>query len=179
MPFVNQVLLALLVMTAGAFDILTRRIPNWLVATGLLTGLAMNILLFEWDGLRASLLGIGIATVIYLPLYALRAMGAGDVKLMMAIGAMVGPGPWIGIFLITGVLGGAVALCMLALRKGLGRTSANVRQIIVSLAHFRAPYAENPELDVRSERALRLPHGAVIAVGTIVFLSIGKLLSKF
>src|SRR4051794_20714595 len=162
MPFMNQVLLAVLVMTAGVFDLRFRRIPNWLVATGLLTGLTLNIVLFEWEGLKASLLGIGIATVIYLPLYALRAMGAGDVKLMMAIGAMVGPGPWIGIFVITGVFGGVVALGMLLARRGLGRTAGNVRHILVSLAQFRAPYAGNPELDVRSDRALRLPHGAVI-----------------
>ncbi len=38
------------------------------------------------------------------------------------------------------------------------------------LSHGRAPYLANPELDVRSSKALRLPHGAVIAAGTAIFL---------
>jgi prepilin peptidase CpaA len=179
MPFASQILLATFVLAAGAYDLRVRRIPNWLVGIGLVLGFAINITLFGWDGLKASLLGIGIATIIYLPLYALRAMGAGDVKLMMAIGSIVGPGPWIGIFLITGILGGIVAMCLLILKKRVGHSMVNLTSIFSSLSRLRAPYKENPELDVRNERALRLPHGAVIAFATILFLSVGKLLSKF
>ena len=175
----TQWLLAILVLTAGGYDLRTRRIPNWLVLVGLLTGIAVNVTVFEWEGLRASLLGMGLAALIDIPLYALRAMGAGDAKLMMAVGAMVGPGPWFAIFILTSILGGVGAVSILLWRKGLGRSLGNVGTILSSLLRMRAPYHDNPELDVRNERAVRLPHGAVIAMGTILFLSAGKLLSKF
>ena len=74
-----------MVAIAAVYDIRFRRIPNWLVLTGLVLGLGLNTFLFRWPGARASLLGIGLAFLIYFPLYLLRGMGAGDVKLMAAI----------------------------------------------------------------------------------------------
>jgi prepilin peptidase CpaA len=175
MALASQIVLIALVFTAGVYDIKWRRIPNWLVLAGLVLGLALNTFLFEWAGLKASLLGIGFATLIYFPLYLLRGMGAGDVKLMMAIGAIVGPGTWFGIFLTTGILGGVIALLLLLARGRLRKTFWNVGFLLHSILHLRAPYA-NPELDVRSGQGLRLPHGAVIAVGTVAFLAIGRMM---
>src|SRR5215831_17994976 len=109
MTLASQWVLLSLVVAAGVYDILYRRIPNWLVASGLAVGIALNLFLFGWTGLKSSLLGIGLAMAVYFPLYLLRGMGAGDVKLMMAVGAIVGPGTWFGILIFTGILGGVVA----------------------------------------------------------------------
>jgi prepilin peptidase CpaA len=175
MALASQIILIALVFTAGVYDIKWRRIPNWLALTGLLLGAALNGFLFEWAGVKATLLGVGFAFLIYFPLYLLRGMGAGDVKLMMAIGAIVGPGTWFGIFLTTGIIGGLVAVLLLVARRRLQKTFWNVRMLLDSIVHFRAPYA-NPELDVRSAQGLRMPHGAVIAVGTVAFLALGRIL---
>ncbi len=91
LPLVMQVVLVLIVMTAGIYDLRFRRIPNWLVLVGLVLGFGLNTFLFGLSGLERSAMGMGLALLIYFPLYLLRAMGAGDAKLMAAVGAIVGP----------------------------------------------------------------------------------------
>jgi prepilin peptidase CpaA len=101
-------LLFALVIGAAAYDIPYRRIPNWLTATGVLLGIGMNMFLYQgWPGLRISLGGLALGFGAYFMLYVLRAMGAGDVKLMAAVGAMVGWQDWVGIFVLTAIIGGA------------------------------------------------------------------------
>jgi prepilin peptidase CpaA len=167
---VIQVLLVLLVLAAAVFDLRYRRIPNWLVLAGLLAGLAGNALLAGWSGLRLAGLGIGLAFLIYIPLYAIRAMGAGDAKLMAAVGALAGPGPWLLIFFATALVGGLLAIVFVVSKGRVRTTLSNVVFMLQELASFRPPYARNPELDVRDPRAARLPHSVSVAVGCIIVL---------
>src|SRR5712692_9909112 len=113
LPRVLQAVLVLIVGAAGIYDLRFRRIPNWLVLTGLVLGIGLNGFLFEWAGLRNAAMGFGLALLIYFPLYMLRAMGAGDAKLMAAVGSIVGPGNWIILFVVTAILGGVAALVVL------------------------------------------------------------------
>jgi prepilin peptidase CpaA len=163
--------LAVLVIAAAAFDFRTRKIPNWLCAAGFLCGFACQIALFEWAGARDAALGAGLALLVYLPLFALRAVGGGDVKLMAAVGSLAGPKSWIAIFLITAISGGAIALVMIAVKGRMGRTLHNVGILLTELAHFRAPHRAEQELDVSSGQGLRLPHGCTIAAGTLLYLA--------
>ncbi len=82
--------LALLLLAASMCDILTRRIPNALCAAGLAAGLIGHVWLGGELGLLHALAGIAAALPLLL-LYAVRAFGAGDVKLLMAVGALMGP----------------------------------------------------------------------------------------
>lgn len=177
MPIATQALLLVTILVAAYFDLRFRRIPNWLVLSAILLALALNTFLFALPGLRTAGLGLGLAFAVYFPLYLLRGMGAGDVKLMMAIGALVGPGPWFLIFICTGLLGGVVGLIVLFARGRFRQSLWNIAFLLNRLVHFQAPYAGNPELDIRSGKGLRLPHGVVIALGTIAFLVIAKLRS--
>jgi prepilin peptidase CpaA len=167
---VLQAVLGILVITAGAFDLKYRRVPNWLVLAGLVLGMGLNTALFGLPGLWLALKGMGLGLLIYFPLYALRAMGAGDAKLMAAVGSIVGPANWFVIFLITGILGGVVAIVTLVSRSRLQKSLGNVKLVLTSLAHGTAPYKATPELDVRSGHGVRLPHAAVIAMGALIFL---------
>lgn len=169
-PIVFQIILVLVVSVAAVYDARFRRIPNWLTLTGLILGLGLNTFLFEWAGARTSLLGIGLALLIYFPLYLLRGMGAGDVKLMAAIGSIVGAGNWFGIFVITALLGGVVAVILLLSRGRLRNSLLNVGFLIGRLASLKAPYARE-ELDLSSPKAMKLPHGIVIAFGSLLFLA--------
>ena len=90
--------------------------------------------------------------------------------MMGAVGALAGASNWIVIFLITAMLGGIVSLVVIASRKRVHQTLSNLTVIGAELLHFRMPFATEKRLDVRSSEALRLPHGAVIAAGCIVFL---------
>jgi prepilin peptidase CpaA len=170
LPLVLQIVLVLLAVIAAVFDIRYRRIPNWLVLTGLVLGLGLNAFLFEWAGLKTSLLGIGLAFLIYFPLYLLRGMGAGDVKLMAAVGSIVGWANWFGIFFLTAVVGGVAAMALLASRGQVARGLSNVGYLVIELLSFRPPYARNEELDVTSQKSVKLPHGAMIAWGCLLFL---------
>jgi prepilin peptidase CpaA len=169
-PVGLQVILVLLVSIAAIYDLRFRRIPNWLVLTGLLLGLGLNAFLFAWSGVRSSLLGIALAFLIYFPLYLLRGMGAGDVKLMAAVGAMVGPANWFGIFIIASLLGGVVAVILLLARGRLRSTLWNIGFLLQRLGSFKAPYARE-ELDISSKKSIKLPHAIVIAGGAVVFLA--------
>ena len=180
-PGVEAILLTL-VLGAAVYDVRYRRIPNWLTVSGLLIGLALNTFLSGWPGqgtflhegwpgLRFSLLGFAVGFGFYLVLYRLRAMGAGDVKLMAAVGAMVGWENWFGIFVITAVIGGTMAVIVVIAKKRFTKTFSNVGFILHEMKSGRPAYVAREELDVKNPKALGLPHGAVIAVGTLFFLA--------
>ncbi len=101
--------LALLLFAASVCDLKTRRIPNGITAAGVLAGLAGHACLGGPPGLLPSLEGIAAALPLLL-LYAAGAFGAGDVKLLMAVGALMGPG-----FLLWTLLGAVFAAGLLAL----------------------------------------------------------------
>lgn len=169
-PPATAVLLAILVTFAAYWDIRWRRIPNWLTVTGVALGLVLSWFL-DVPGIRASLKGLGLAFAIYFVLYLLRGMGAGDVKLMAAVGATAGMANWLGILFCTALIGGVVGV-LLAVTKGrLGATAFNLLRIVGSLGRGHAPYKDNPDLDIGSSTALRLPHGVMIALGTFGFLA--------
>jgi len=170
-PGIMAILLAL-VAGAAAYDIPYRRIPNWLTATGVLSGVGMNMFLYQgWPGLRTSLGGFALGFAAYFVLYVMRAMGAGDVKLMAAVGAMVGWQDWMGIFILTALIGGFASLVVITLRGRVKRTLWNVGFVLNEMKSGRAAYLANDELDVRSSKSAGLPHGAVIAAATLVFVA--------
>jgi prepilin peptidase CpaA len=161
------------ILVAAVYDVLYRRIPNWLTIGGVLAGIGLNTFIYQgWPGLRLSLVGLAVGFASYFALYSLRAMGAGDVKLMAAIGALVGARDWFGIFLITAIVGGVAGLAMVAARGRLKKTLWNMSFILSEMKHGRPAYVRREELDVRSPRSVGLPHGAMIALGTIVFVGL-------
>ena len=169
-PAIIAVVLVL-ALVAAIWDLRTRRIPNWLVLTGLIAGFGLNGVLSGLAGLEAALIGMLTGFGIYLALYLLHAMGAGDVKFMAAVGSLVGWRWWFHIFFVAVIVGAAAGL-MLALAKGrLRRTFANMGYIVSEIAHFRPPHVRREDVDVKSEKALRMPHGAAIAAG--IFIVIG------
>jgi len=175
LPPALQGVLALLVMIAAFFDLRERRVPNWLAASGLLVGIVMNVFLFGISGLWNSLEGAGLALLVYVPLFALRAMGAGDAKLMGAVGAMTGPMNWLGIMILTSIFGGVLAIVLVLAKGRVRHTLANLRLILTSWRFRHLPYQVTPELDVGSEKALRLPHAVSIFLGTLSFLVVAAI----
>lgn len=172
-------LISLLVIAAWS-DIKTRRIPNWLVLSGILVGLLANGLLpgglgFNNSfapgglGLLAALQGMGLGLAVLLPLYLLRAMGAGDVKLMGMIGAFLGPVHVQGAILFTLLAGGLIAL-MLALRSGmLKRLVQNIKYILTG-GLIKMSVGQLPVMDELPLSVGKLPYGVAIAMGTLSWL---------
>jgi prepilin peptidase CpaA len=124
---VAGLLLSVLLSLAVWHDVRTRRIPNYLVFWGALSGVALHTLLpagagFFSDpsgalGFLASLSGAGIGLAVLLPMYAVGALGAGDVKLMSMVGAFLGPHQILGAAVLSLLAGGVLALAV-ALRTG-------------------------------------------------------------
>jgi prepilin peptidase CpaA len=167
----GQILLGTLVAAATVFDIRSRRIPNWLVLAGIVAGFTWNVSSSPgWSGLGRAAAGLGLGFILYFPLYLLRARGAGDVKLLASVGSITGPGNCFWIFFLTAILGGAIAVVLLLFRGRVRQTFFNVAWIMQDLLHLRAPYRRSDELDVTTPKGMRLPHAAMIAVGTIAFL---------
>lgn len=174
MPSVLKFALLALVAGAALYDFRFRRIPNWLNLSGLVLGLGLNTLLFAQQGLLAASLGTLLPLALYVPLYLLRAMGAGDVKLMAAVGAIAGPRNWIEILVCTALAGGVLALVVAAKNGRLQRTFVNLMVLVSELTQFQAPAARHETLDVRSSRSMRMPHGVAIAAGSLAFVIVQR-----
>jgi prepilin peptidase CpaA len=179
LPGTGEILLGILVAVAAYYDIRFRRIPNWLVLTGIIVGFTWNALssgsFASGDsGLLRAGEGLGLGFALYFPLYMIRGRRAGDVKLLAAVGAITGPGNCFQVFLLTAVLGGLIALVVIMIHKRVGHTFFNVGWIVRDLLRFKAPYKSSPELDVTTDKGLRVPHGAMMAVGVGAFILIAQ-----
>jgi prepilin peptidase CpaA len=172
LPFPLQLALALLVLSAAIYDFRFRRIPNWLNLSGLILGFGLNLFCFHWRGPLISIEGLLIAAAIYLPLYMLRGMGAGDVKLMAAVGAIAGPNHWLAILLATALTGGIAGAVYAWVKGRFTEVCCNLYFILKDIVRFRQPHKTNPQLDFRNPASLRMPHGVIIAVGCFAFLAI-------
>lgn len=156
----------LMLAAAGVSDIRTRRIPNALTFGAAACGLAAHLLAGGWHGALFSLGGWGLGLAAFLPLFLLGGMGAGDVKLLAAVGAWLGPAGAGWTALYAAIAGGAMALVM-ALGRGYLKTAfAN----LWSLAGYWRAVGPRPYdgLTLQSAAGPRLPYALAIAAGAVV-----------
>src|SRR4051794_10448954 len=113
----NQIVLITLVLAAAWADVKTRHIPNWIPVSGAVCGMIFQVWHGGLAGVLAGIAGAALGMAIFLPLYILGGMGAGDVKLFTAVGTLVGPQALVLVFVLTGLVGG-IAAGMLALWRG-------------------------------------------------------------
>jgi prepilin peptidase CpaA len=102
---------------AAIVDLRSRRIPNWLTASLVLAGIALNVWRAGLAGGGLAVAGAALGLAILLPLYAIRAMGAGDVKLLAGLGAVLGPQVLVSVAIYAAIAGGLISAIML-LRTG-------------------------------------------------------------
>ncbi len=157
--FINLVLFAVLAL-ACVTDLRSRRIPNALTFGTVALGLALNGVLFGFDGLRESAQGTGIGLALLMPLFMLRWMGAGDVKLMAAVGALKGPEYVFFACLWAAVFGGAIALLGLIRSQRLG----------LALTHLYYSGVSPNTGGSFMKAAWRMPYAPAIALGCTVTL---------
>src|SRR5512139_312058 len=154
----------LLCCVAAWWDLRTRRIPNGLTLPVLVGALCTHSALHSGQGLLGSLAGAAAAGALLLPGYLLRFTGAGDVKLLMTVGALLGfpAGLRVGLvsIVVGGVLGVIVALSKHRLREMLGRAAG--------LGRWLAHRAARVPLERPEASGLRLPFGVAIALATAV-----------
>lgn len=179
----TAVLFALSLFLLGAMwsDVRQRRISNYLVLAGSCVGIACNSILPEGNGFVSALpggLGLWAAAggfmaglVLMLPLYMLRAMGAGDVKLMAMVGAFLGPHAVVRVVLATFLVGGAMALAVVLRNGSLGQLFANLRTMVLA-GFFKLTLKEVPTVDAAVVSAGKLPYAVAIAGGTMAWVAL-------
>lgn len=156
---------------AAVHDLLTKKIPNWLTGPGIVLGVLLHLVLGGVAQAGWSILAGLLAGALFLLFFLAGGMGAGDVKLIAAIGCLVGIGSIKDVLLASVFLGSILALALAAKH---GKVRATIRNVITLMAH----HSENgltahPELNVTRMETLRLPYALPIALGCIIAFCIG------
>ena len=164
---VQLVSLGLAAIACG-WDLRTRRIPQILTLGGAAAGLAFHLFAGGWSGGLGSFAGWFVGIVIFLAPFALGGLGAGDVKLLGALGAWLGATQVIWLALYAGVAGGVMAL-LVALARGYLRTA--LTNVGVLMMHWRVN-GPRPLAEVTLEHAHgpRLAYAVPILAGTVATL---------
>ena len=165
-PPVTHVAAAVLALLAAFSDIRQRRVPNTLTFGAALVGFAMHVVLTGWSGLAFALAGCAVGLLLFLPVFALGGMGAGDVKLLAAFGAWLGP---LGVLWTAfyGVVAGGVMALAVSLARGYTRIAMrNVGRLLLSWLLGGVRPVEGVTLC--SSAGPRLPYAVPLAVGAML-----------
>ncbi len=121
------------------------------------------------------LAGLGLGLLLFLPLYLLRAMGAGDVKLAAMIGAILGPGDTFYAMLASMIVGGVLAVGYV-LAKGTAAKMLRNLAALFQLGFLSVIGGTKPQLQIAGgSSAGKLPYGVSMAIGTIGYLVLRQL----
>src|SRR5258705_8668480 len=164
-------LLTVVLILAAVIDGFELKFPNWVTFPFILSGWLYSTLAFGWEGLGWSLLGTAIGLALLLPLHAIGGMGAGDVKLLAGVGAWVGPSLTLGAFATSAVVGGVMALGMVAWSGELIKHWVQFQVIGHEILTVRNPEKLSEIAAARKPTMMLLPYGIPIAVGSIAYFA--------
>jgi prepilin peptidase CpaA len=167
----NFIVLLLLAMVISYYDMRYRRIPNVLVLAVFTFGLTINAILHGWSGVTFSLGGCLFAFGLMLLLHLFGALGAGDVKLFAAIGAVIGANLVLPTFLVILLTGGALAVLM-TLRAGTTREMLERVGLIFCSLFFNWRV---PRFVIPTDKRDTIPYGVAITLGSLISLAIFQL----
>lgn len=169
----------MLLLLAARQDINSHRIPNKIVLIGVLFGILLNGFLPEGWGFNtqipgaigwwAAMKGVIVGMAVLLPLYWLRALGAGDVKLMGMVGAFVGTNDVLGAVLATFVVGGIMALLVVMWSRQLAALLHNIKYMLYGGA-MKLSVGQAPLMNDLPVSVGKLPYAVAITLGTFAYL---------
>ena len=165
---VNISLLIPLAIIICYYDVRYRRIPNAFVVATLAAGIAINAIFAGLPGVAASVGGCALAFVLMFALHIFGAMGAGDVKLFAAIGAVTGAPLVLPTFIVVILTGGLLAIVSVVRAGILISTMHRVLQIFVGML----PGWQMPKFAVPLDRKHTIPYGVAITMGSIISVAI-------
>ena len=172
-------------VVAAVIDGWKLKVPNWLtfplILSGWLLGLLHNLDLLPGTGVGgfgSALAGTALGFALLLPVYAIGGMGAGDVKMQMGFGAWVGAFFAVGealsiifwAFCLAVVIGGFLALIMIAVRGQYRRNLANTKEIVGDLFNAGGVGEVADRAAKRKPRLHLLPYGIPLCLGFVSYL---------
>ena len=155
----------LLTALAAFVDFRSRKIPNWLTVPAFVAGLTLRTVLFGWPGAKSALAGTGLALLVLLPLVLMRALGAGDWKLMGAVGAFLGPLMFLFVLLGSILVSGIMAIVEMARTRRVRETFHNLYVLVQGF--FTFGLRANPKISLDNPELLKLPFGVAVAIATV------------
>ena len=165
--FIPLIVIAIIVV-ACVVDVRTRRIPNVLTFGAALGGVLIQILAGGFQGALTAASGWLVGTLLFLPFVLLRGMGGGDVKLLAAIGAWLGPADTLWLAAYSALAGGARGV-IVALARGYLRTA--LRNVFFILTYWRSVGIRPvPNFTLDSPKTPRLAYAIPIFAGTVMTL---------
>ncbi|HEY6211493.1 MAG TPA: A24 family peptidase [Vicinamibacterales bacterium] len=145
--------------TAAAIDLRSRRVPNTVTLGVAIVGLTLATVHVTGIGIGGALAGLAVGLLLMLPGHVIGATGAGDVKLLAALGTLLGPTRTAVAFVYTAIAGGALALAIAIARRRTARTIARAIAVVHSpdtVADIERPTEDN-----------RFAYAPAIAIGAL------------
>ena len=151
--------------TAAVVDVKERRVPNLLTFGGAALAVAYHSWAGGISGLAFSGAGWATGLILFLPLFLLRGLGAGDVKLLAAVGACLGPAVTLRVALYSVLAGGLLAVAVAARHRYLRQAGRN---LMAMLGVWRAEGLKPvPGVTLEDTAGPRLAYAIAIAAGTL------------
>jgi prepilin peptidase CpaA len=172
----NESILAItvqvLVLLAIYSDLRWRRIPNCLTLPAIALGFLLNFMGNSWNGLIFAFCGLLVGLGLLMLPYLLGGMGGGDVKLMGALGALMGSYSVLNIFLYATLVGGGIAIVVVIANKSLIETLKKVWLLLKCIFLFRAPLAGAGLF----KKSTEIPYGVAVGAGAVIYLVAGNII---
>ncbi|MCK4342251.1 MAG: prepilin peptidase [Phycisphaerae bacterium] len=170
-----EITLAVLVpgiLYASWIDYAQRRVPNWLNAAIATAGLLAQGVCFGWyqsggGGVGWGLLGLAVGFGVLIVPWLVHGMGAGDVKLMAAIGCWLGPWLTLLSFVVGAVIGGVIAVGMIFTTGRAVQAYTNMQTIITKMKRVETAFGEFGGTKSFGQSSQLLPYGVPLTAGTI------------
>lgn len=158
---------------AAIVDVRSGRIPNWLTGGGLLAALVLQFYFMGWRGLGTGVSGALVGGGILFVPFLVRGIGAGDVKLMAAVGAWVGIQHAVAAIFATAIAGGVLAVAYVVFHDQSATTFRRVADLMQF--HIRAGLRPHPGFGKEEPASIRFPYSLAIVSGALyVFVSTAR-----
>ena len=158
-----QIILLLILGIAVVSDLRWRKIPNWLTGSSIVIALSLHTFMNQSSGFLFSLEGAAVGFGIFMAMYLLGWMGAGDVKLFAGVGSFLGPGAVASTAILVAITGGVVAVVTLGFYQGWKNMSFRLWSLVQSIILTQSV----PRLVPVEDKAPKVPYALAIGVGTV------------
>lgn len=156
------------ILWASWIDYAERRVPNWLNASIAALGFMAQGWFFGWSGVAAGMLGLSVGFAALIVPWLMHGMGAGDVKLMMAIGVWLGPWLTFLSFCAGAIIGGVIAVAMILSTGRLYQAYGNLATICHKVTNRSTIFTEFGSAKSFGETSQLLPYGVPLTIGTLI-----------